>query len=329
MGISKYIEAKTLDDLLNETFNFLLENPANIDTSRGRITHEIIGSLLCLTNPKARLSRTETRGKAFSALGELCWYLAKSNELSFIQHYITGYAKDAVNGKIHGGYGPRLFNMHGKYDQIENIINLLKKRPTSRKAVIQLYDAADLGNDHPEFPCTCFMQFFIRNNQLHMYVSMRSNDAYLGLPHDIFAFTMLQEIVACSLDLEIGIYSHAVGSLHLYEGNLPQIHQYLKEGWQPTVDVSMPAMPIENPWPFIKTFLETEQMIRTAKEIDFSKLELNEYWLDLIYLLQTHAFFKFGKSEEIDEIQKQIKHPVYKIYIGKKIKGSKPEEVKE
>jgi thymidylate synthase len=38
-----------------------------------------------------------------------------------------------------------------------------------------------------------------------MVTTMRSNDAYLGLPHDVFCFTMLQEIIARSLGREIGI----------------------------------------------------------------------------------------------------------------------------
>ena len=43
-----------------------------------------------------------------------------------------------------------------------------------------------------------------------MLTYMRSNDAYWGLPHDVFAFTMLQEILARSLTLELGTYKHAV-----------------------------------------------------------------------------------------------------------------------
>jgi len=40
------------------------------------------------------------------------------------------------------------------------------------------------------------MQFMVRRRRLHLLTNMRSNDAFIGLPHDIFAFTMLQEIMA-------------------------------------------------------------------------------------------------------------------------------------
>ena len=77
-----------------------------------------------------------------------------------------------------------------------------------------------------------------------MFTNMRSNDAFIGLPHDIFAFTMIQEIVARALKLEPGTYSHAVGSLHLYKTNRDAARKYLKEGWQSTV--VMPRCPKVN-----------------------------------------------------------------------------------
>ena len=94
------------------------------------------------------------------------------------------YEDDCVDGKtIHGGYGPRLFawNRNGTVvHQINNVLALLKRKPSSRRAVIQFFDAADIAKDHIEIPCTCTLQFLIRNRRLHLFASMRSNDAFLG-----------------------------------------------------------------------------------------------------------------------------------------------------
>ena len=65
-----------------------------------------------------------------------------------------------------------------------------------------------------------------------MVTNMRSNDAFLGLPHDFFSFTMIQEVLARTVNLEIGVYKHVVGSLHLYEENIEQAEQFITEGWQ-------------------------------------------------------------------------------------------------
>jgi len=45
---------------------------------------------------------------------------------------------------------------------------------------------------------------------------MRSNDLFLGLPHNIVQFTSLQEIVAGWLDVDLGAYNHVSDSLHYY-----------------------------------------------------------------------------------------------------------------
>ena len=73
------------------------------------------------------------------------------------------------------------------------------------------------------------MQFLVRRGSLHMVVHMRSNDAFLGLSHDIFAFTFIQELVARSLGLKLGTYKHMVGSLHIYDVD-NKVRKFLKEG---------------------------------------------------------------------------------------------------
>ena len=46
---------------------------------------ELSGVLLELKNPLARISRTESRGKLFSCLGELLWYLSKNKDADYIK----------------------------------------------------------------------------------------------------------------------------------------------------------------------------------------------------------------------------------------------------
>ena len=74
-----------------------------IKTSKGQ-TREITGVVLELTNPRARLSRTESRGKPFSCIGEPCWYFNGTDETSFIVHYLTHHKKADEGGHIFGAY---------------------------------------------------------------------------------------------------------------------------------------------------------------------------------------------------------------------------------
>src|SRR5216684_3838299 len=212
-----HIIQETLDDLLRDVFQRLMQSPVHVQSSKGR-NRELAGALLEIRKPTARLSRTESKGTVFSCLGETLWYLARSNRLDFIEYYLPTYKEFSDDGRtVYGAYGPRLFRMRGKVDQIDSVIRLLKRKPRTRQAVIQLFNAEDILSPHEDIPCTCTLQFLIRADRLHMLTHMRSNDAFLGLPHDVFAFTFLQEIIARSVGVELGLYKHAVGSLHLYD----------------------------------------------------------------------------------------------------------------
>src|SRR5579863_7236323 len=130
-----HISAPTVDDLLRRVFGDLLRSRNYIRPTRGKAT-EAVAAMLRLTDPRARLSRSETKCRLTSCLGELLWYLAASRDLDFIKYYLPRYSDESEDNKtIHGAYGPRLFAMRRRHDQISNILNILKKKPNSRRAV--------------------------------------------------------------------------------------------------------------------------------------------------------------------------------------------------
>jgi thymidylate synthase len=312
-----FISKKTIDDLLRVIFERLLRDGARISASKGANT-ELTGVSLELQNPRARLSRTETKGTVFSCLGEVLWYLAGSRELDFIEYYLHEYRKFSDDGKtVYGAYGPRLLNKDGSIPQLSNIVRLLKQRRTTRQAVIQLYDAEDIVEKHNDIPCTCAIQFLIRRNKLHMFTFMRSNDAFKGLPHDIFSFTFLQEIVARTVGAELGRYWHAATSLHLYDEDKPKVQRFLKEGWQAT-NMPMPDMPIGDPWPHIRMVLDAEAQIRQKKKIQADDLRLPHYWTDLVRILQIFA----SDARTIPVLKTLMHSNIYDTYIEKRAQAS-------
>jgi thymidylate synthase len=313
-----YLSGKTLDDVMRSVIEEILSHGDRIYPTKGGGSGavEVTGVLLEVTDPRSRLSRTETRGKPYSCLGELCWYLARTNDLGFISYYIPVYKQYADGDEIFGGYGPRLFNWRG-LNQLGNVTDVLRKKPFSRRAVIQLFDRHDIVEKHEDIPCTSTLQFMIRHNKLHMFTNMRSNDALWGLPHDVFCFTMLQEIVARSLAVELGTYKHAVGSLHLYVKSLDDARRFLDEGWQST-ETPMPTMPTGDPWPSIDLLLQAESSIRSARPFDDGILgDVNPYWADLIRLLQVFRSKKGKDSERIKELRGKMSSQVYSPFIDK------------
>ena len=330
---------ESLDDLMRAVFKQLLTGRGNfqVESSKGKST-ETFGALLELKNPRARLSRSFSKAKAFSPLGELFWYLSGSDSVDFIKHYIPNYPKmikDEV--KANGAYGPRIFgeNAQAKLDQKskwDRVIRTLREREGSRNALIQIYDNSDAKPKNGDKPCTCTIQFAVRNGHLFMHTHMRSNDAFFGLPHDIFTFTMLQEIAARELGVGLGRYTHSVASLHLYHDTAIGAEAYFREGlheFRP-----MPEMPSGNPWSNIEQVKVAENAIRSGNIEHITSPDIDPYWGDFVELFRVHRMFEdmrkrgddlTAERPELRRIVKIMKEisPIYEIYIRDKLQRKK------
>jgi len=321
-----YVAADSLDDLLAKVYKEILKRGQAIVPTKGP-AREINGALLNLRAPRLRLSRTESRAVLFTALGELLWMLAGSKAVDFITHYISHYQGLSDDGgvTIHGAYGPRLFGP-GDNNQVHRVINVLKEKNDSRQAVIQIFDRTDLLEYHRDVPCTCTLQFLVRKGRLNLLTYMRSNDAWMGLPHDIFAFTMLQELVARSLGIELGQYKHSVGSLHLYDSNAEKAIRYLKEGFQ--THKPMPRMPTGDPWAAVSQLLEFEKLVRESdQEVADPRESMPEYWADLANLLAIHRAFKTPYNQnEIQRLKRRLNSEVYAMYINRRSNAARADK---
>ena len=291
---------------------------------------EVCGALLELTNPRARLGRSRARARVFSPLGELMWYLRGSDALEPIQYYIDNYNEYSDDkATLNGAYGKRIFSAaraDGEVvkDEWQRVIDTLRESSDSRNAVIQIYANTDgakrAGTDKrsKDIPCTCTLQFVIRRGKLHLHVHMRSNDVYWGLPHDIFAFTMLQEIASRELGVSLGGYQHSVASLHLYDDRekikpRTEAQNYLDEGLFDAVP--MPEMPRGDPWPAIRQVLAAEAEIRGGN-VDYRASEgLDPYWKDFVTLLRAYAHIKTKDGQAIEGVLGELHHPGYRLYI--------------
>jgi thymidylate synthase len=59
-----------------------------------------------------------------------------------------------------------------------------------------------------DIPCTLSLQFLVRAGEIHAVVSMRSSDAWLGWPFDVFSFSMVTCWVALLIRERIEHYDH-------------------------------------------------------------------------------------------------------------------------
>jgi hypothetical protein len=162
--------------------------------------------------------------------------LAGRRDVAFLKQFnsrIPLYSDDGVN--FNAAYGYRMRNHFGK-DQLAHVIDTLKNDPGSRQAVVQLWDAADLGRETKDKACNTQMIFAVNRGKLELTVTNRSNDIFWGYAGaNAVHFTIIQEFVAAALGLEVGPYRTFSTNLHLYTElynaveyleSPPDVHEY-------------------------------------------------------------------------------------------------------
>lgn len=213
--------------------------------SRDGASREVFGWSGRLTNVDRNLLVSPTRriDPAYAS-AELLWYLSGSRESAHMERYAKQYARFANDGLALGAYGWRWRHQIGFVrnsedletdkgitvsSQIDAAIKLLQLRPESRQAVVTMWDSGDLTESIRggvnDTPCTVCLQYLLRDGVLHCSCYMRSNDVWLGLPYDVFCFTMMQRLVAQQLGARPGDYVHNVGSLHVYKRDEQKLWQ--------------------------------------------------------------------------------------------------------
>jgi thymidylate synthase len=169
-------------------------------------------------------ARTPALNPAF-AIAEALWLLAGSNEAAVLHYWFPGLPKFQGDGPTYpGAYGHRLRRQFG-VDQIRRAYEALSANPDTRQVVLQIWDVTtDLpgSNGAPrgqDIPCNVCSMLKLRDSRLDWTQIMRSNDLYRGLPHNIVQFTMLQEVLAGWLGVDVGRYHHWSDSLHAYRSD--------------------------------------------------------------------------------------------------------------
>lgn len=204
-------------DLAHEILEFGTYVPENKTT-------EILGFNLCLTDPTTALPLKCGR-KPHIPIGavEAAQLIGGISRPEVLNRVSPNFQQFMDGNKFHGAYGPRVRS------HIGYIIDELTRDPSSRRALVNIWNKfLDEEPGMHDYPCTCILQFFIRNNKLEMQVYMRSNDFWRGLAYDVFQFTQLQMSIAEALGIEPGFYRHTAGSMHIYDSDLDDVHAMLE-----------------------------------------------------------------------------------------------------
>lgn len=153
---------------------------------------------------------------------EAGWILSGSDRLEDLGSQadrLRPYSDDGLT--LTGAYGPRFVR------QLGYVVKALNDDPDTRQATMTIWrpEAArayqDLGQVSKDVPCTVAVDFKFRDGKLSTHVFMRSSDVWLGLPYDVFTFTMMACRVAelLSYPVLLGDLYLTAASSHIYDRN--------------------------------------------------------------------------------------------------------------
>ena len=255
--------------------------------------------LITYRKPNERVLFNSARDwPCFFTLYEALWMLAGRNDVAPLAYYCSRMKEFSDDGEtLNGAYGYRWRHAAHRtveervsgedIDQLDVLVNHLKADPTSRRAVLSMWNVEDdllmVGGiyDREYFDkdpyvskdvcCNLNVMFSLRATEttstytpesgyrkpatvedsgwvLDMTVTNRSNDLIWGLLGTNYVhFTVLQEYMAARLGVEVGVYHHFSNNLHAYEWN------WKPEEWlTPTGETIHPSYSVGPMIPLVK-----------------------------------------------------------------------------
>ncbi|HEY9577406.1 MAG TPA: thymidylate synthase, partial [Pseudobacillus sp.] len=110
------------------------------------------------------------------------------------------------------------------YDQIQYIIDEIKRNPDSRRLLCNAWSASELKNQQLP-PCHYAFQFYVVDGKLNCMFNMRSNDVFLGLPFNIASYALLTHLIAHECGLGVGELIYTGADVHIYSNHIEQVEK--------------------------------------------------------------------------------------------------------
>lgn len=290
----------------------VLVAPGPVITAYLRPTERVLFSTLRDCNP-------------FFHLFESIWMLAGRNDSAPLEAIVPRMGTFTDDDKtLNGAYGFRWREYFG-YDQLKEIVGMLRKDPSTRRAVLAMWNAmgADedgVGNNNTaqppdlcnqqskDLPCNTHIYFDASRGPLDMTVCNRSNDVIWGAyGANAVHMSFLHEYVALASGLSIGTYYQMSNNYHIYTER-PDTQRLIRTtGTRPTWEVLYrPVDMYDSKDALVRSLMTYEE----SKSSDYFLRECEDYVAgDLtrpIYdftkfvlkpMMHAHALHKSGDTE--------------------------------
>ena len=317
----------TVNDALPDLARHVL-NGEELGSRKGERVLERLHQQITLTEPWDRYPRLGLRRASLPAqIAETMWILAGRNDVEWLSYYLPRAVEFSDDGETwRGGYGPRIRRygdpmLPGRLhlDQLDAVVRELRESPTSRRAVIGIWDAsmdARRENEGPwkDVPCNDIISFQSRLGELHAHVFVRSNDLMWGWSGiNAFEWSVLQEVVAGILGIEVGTLTFSISSLHAYDRHWEKLRKigeaYPEQVFPLGADFDAPRMTQDDLRPRtvehldgeIAEWFKAEAKIRAARSFDEAWAEANSAACSGLFdaFLQVIAAARFQRPDDL------------------------------
>jgi thymidylate synthase len=159
-----------------------------------------------------------------SIIHELLWFIAGETNIDYLRkNAVTIWDEWAdEGGELGPVYGKQWRSWAkpdgGTVDQIQWVINEIKRNPDSRRLVVSAWNPSDLDKMALP-PCHCLFQFYVADGKLSCQLYQRSADIFLGVPFNIASYALLTAMMAQVTGLKPGDFVHTFGDAHLYSNH--------------------------------------------------------------------------------------------------------------
>jgi thymidylate synthase len=169
---------------------------------------------------------------------ELGWFLRGSTDAKELiakkVHIWDGnseknnYDCGAVYGFQWRHYGAKYIDCQTDYtgcgvDQVQNVIDLLKNDPTSRRMIINAWNPSQM-EEMCLPPCHVMYQFYVESDdRVSVMLTQRSADMFLGVPFNIASTSLLLTLICQNVGRLPGRVIINIGDAHIYENHIDAV----------------------------------------------------------------------------------------------------------
>jgi len=183
-----------------------------------------------------------------SIVYELLWFLRGDTNIAYLQQNGVSIWDEWAdeNGDLGSVYGKQwrswpLPNGHS-LDQISQVLEQIKNNPDSRRHIVSAWNVGELEQMALP-PCHLLFQFYVAEGKLSCQLYQRSADWFLGVPFNIFSYSLLTHMIAQQCDLSVGDFIWTGGDCHLYLNHLEQAHLQLSREPYPLPQLQIKRRP--------------------------------------------------------------------------------------